>query len=633
MAAALAAVASARAIVERPAVPRVGAWQSIGPEGAAALGFAVDHLHPGTVYALTSGRVFRSIDGGAFWGSSQAVPGRFGTSIAVSPGDEPVLFVTDTYEALLRSADGGATWESFELGGDYADAVAVDPSAPDRVWAAVAGSIWRSSDRGVTWENMAIPGLSILVDRSDGGRVFAGNYQGIFRSVDAGASWQKVSDQTYARGFAQDPEREDVLLGWTFDNYSSGIVRSTDGGDSWSAANKPPGFIKGVAVDSDGNVYATTEFGLSMSRDGGSTWTPVLPEFAPGAAVLTDDSRPETVYASAGLSLIRTSDAGATFSAPTRGLVNPGWSTVGIDPGNPRHVLLAGSLLGVLVGNQLSTTYTTRDSGTTWTSSRPGYVSAFAVDPTNPERVYAAGGSGVFRSDDGGATWTVSSTDLFPPTSILMDPLDPATLYVGTCCGLRGSGGGVYKSSDSGATWHQTSFGFPDPPEDTLWWVNSLAADAQGIIYATSPGGLKRSTNQGGSWTELRSSRTSFVAVDPLSPQRLYVVIGYSNLERSDDGGTSWTRLEGVVDVTSVVPSPSVSGRLFAATSDRGVLHSEDYGETWESWNDGLRDLCIASLVIEAAGETLVAGTCSNGVYVRTVRPSRDTRVLTRDVR
>ncbi len=306
---------------------------------------------------------------------------------------------------------------------------------------------------------------------------------------------------------------------------------------------------------------------------------------------------------------------------PEENLVNPGWSYIGLDPRDPRHVLVAISS----VTDQLPTTYSTRDGGSTWTRSEPGYVNAFAVDPETPERVYAAGGSGVFRSDDGGSTWTRSSIGLdYGAVTILMDPLDSSTLYVGSCCGIRGSGGGVYRSSDSGATWHETGFGVPDPPQDRLWWVTSLAADPQGVIYAAGVAGLKR-----GFWTNFGLPGTTFVAVDPLSPDRLYVVIGGSALERSVDGGTSWTRLEGAT-VTSVVPSPSVSGVLYATTSDRGVLRSEDYGDTWEPWSDGLRDLCVATMAIDAAGETLVAGTCSSGVYERSVRPPRRPVVLTR---
>lgn len=623
----------AQAIVERPAIPRVGAWRSIGPEGAVVLGFAVDPSRPGTVYAATSRRLYRSIDDGVTWGSDQAIPGFSATGIALSPGDEPVLFVTDRYEGLLRSADGGRSWMSFQLGGDIGIGVTVDPNAPDRVWAAVSDGIWRSTDRGETWEVMGLPGgQAVLVDRTDGNRVFAGTTLGLFRSLDSGSSWQKVSDNS-VNGLTQDPAREGVFFGWRSDNYSSEIAQSTDDGDSWSATNKPSGFIRGLALDATGVVYATTDFGLSLSRDGGSTWTAVPTEPGPGAAVFADGSRPEVVYAGAGLSVHRTRDGGATFSSSARGLVNPGSYWVALNPRDPRHVL--GGASSATLGAGFPSTYSSRDGGSTWTRSEPGDVSSFAVDSERPERVYAAGGSGVFRSDDGGTTWTRSSTGLdYPVTAILQDPLDPATFYVGSCCGPNGHAGGVYKSSDSGATWTQKAGGFPSNPTDPEdLRVNSLAANPlTGAIYAASDFGIMRSLNHGESWIRLGLRETGFVAVDPVSPETVYV-IGMddesSGLFRSDDGGTFWSHLDGV-SVRSVVPDPSTSGVLYATTLDRGVLRSADRGVTWESWNDGLRDLCVASIAIDASGQTLVAGTCSNGVYERSVRRPRKTEVVTR---
>ncbi len=615
---------SAQGTVERPAIPRVGAWQSIGPEGATVLGFAVDSSRPETVYALTPGRLFRSIDAGITWASHESVPGRFPTGIALSPGNDPVLFVTDSSEGLLRSDDGGKTWKRFELGGDIGESVTVDPSAPDRVWAAVSDGIWRSIDRGETWE-LSFGGHAVLVDRTDGNRVFAASTGGLFRSLDSGSTWQKVSDHTGATGLTQDPTDSRILFAWGPGVYSFGIGKTVDGGDTWVMTNNPLGSINGLAIDAQGVVYATNVAGLSLSRDGGSTWIPAVTESGPGAAALSDTSRPDTVYASVGLSVVRTRDGGTTFSSSRKGLVNPGRSEVGLDPRNPRHVLVGAPSA---IGDAWPTVYSTRDGGSTWTESHPGYIEAFAVDPGDPERVYAAGGSGVFRSDDGGSTWARSSTGIdYPPTTILMDPVDPATLSVGACCGSRGSGGGVYRSHDSGATWFQSGF-FPDPPEDRLWWVTSLAADAETrAIYAAGPRlGLRRSS------LSLGFDGASFVAVDPLAPENVYAIGFYggsAGLFRSGDRAASFNLLEGVA-VDSVVPDPSLSGRLYATTTDRGVLRSTDHGVSWEPWNDGLRDLCVASLAIDAAGETLAAGTCTNGVYVRTVRPPRDSRVLLR---
>src|SRR5439155_26784295 len=91
-----------------------------------------------------------------------------------------------------------------------------------------------------------------------------------------------------------------------------------------------------------------------------------------------------------------------------------------------------------------------------WTSNGPygGTVWAVAIDPVTPTRLYAGTPGGIFRSTDGGASWSGANSGLSTsPYSIVIDPSAPATLYAGG----PAADGGVFKSTDGAASWNKTS--------------------------------------------------------------------------------------------------------------------------------------------------------------------------------
>src|SRR5437764_134751 len=93
-----------------------------------------------------------------------------------------------------------------------------------------------------------------------------------------------------------------------------------------------------------------------------------------------------------------------------------------------------------------------------WTSLGPdgGSISALVIDPQNTRTVYAATGSGVFKTTDGGASWSqASALNERIVQTLLIDPQNSRTLYAGT------RNYGVLKSTDAGASWVNSGLGFP----------------------------------------------------------------------------------------------------------------------------------------------------------------------------
>src|SRR5262249_2976941 len=125
-----------------------------------------------------------------------------------------------------------------------------------------------------------------------------------------------------------------------------------------------------------------------------------------------------------------------------------------------------------------------------------GSVNVLAVDPVTPTTVYAGTTSGLFRSADGGASWTTVNPGLtyFTQSSLAVDPVTPTTLYAA-------NHGGVFRSADGGANWTRVGAGEPHLNDATLLAVNPMIHTT---VYAgTSRSGLYRSTDAGGNWTRI----------------------------------------------------------------------------------------------------------------------------------
>lgn len=219
------------------------------------------------------------------------------------------------------------------------------------------------------------------------------------------------------------------------------------------------------------------------------------------------------------------------------------------------------------------------DAGVTWTDVSRGFfsgpVGAVAVDPVNPEIVYAGtggnhlaeaslDGDGLYRSTDGGATWKrVAFAASKRVSRIQIDPRDPKVIYVGVLGNVYREGGerGVYKTTDGGETWRRvldispragvgdlvldphspsTIFASFWPPARTPWSMRQYGPDA----------GLFRSTDGGATWTNLKAAPglpqgdwgNAQIAVSPVKAGRVYLLLDSEKpgVYRSDDGGASW---------------------------------------------------------------------------------------------
>jgi len=242
---------------------------------------------------------------------------------------------------------------------------------------------------------------------------------------------------------------------------------------------------------------------------------------------------------------------------------------------------------------------TSRTAGAgTWKELGPGNIGgrtrALAIDPTNPDVMYAAGvAGGVWKSTDGGASWNVAD-DLMLNLSvctIAIDPVNPSVLYAGTGEGYYLSdvfvrGLGIFKSVDAGATWNQLSGTVSGVPTGAFDYVNEvvISPNDSNRVYAGTRTGVWRSLDAGQSWSVVLSN-PQYLATSPATngcavgctdlairtdknPDVLYACFGSvqsDGLYRTLTGGNSW----------QAYTVPSNQGRMSVAfaPSDNDIMY------------------------------------------------------------
>ena len=208
------------------------------------------------------------------------------------------------------------------------------------------------------------------------------------------------------------------------------------------------------------------------------------------------------------------------------------------------------------------------------------------------EVCFAARAAGLFRSQDGGASWQPAYASLnlpasLPTLSVAVPQDDAQDLTV-----LTGVGGGILRSSDGGLTWENIPLPPPPPVVSALVFSPNYAQD--GIVLAGSmEDGVLFSYNRGRSFTSwnfgLLDLNILCLAVSPdfASDENLYVGT-QSGIFRSTNGGRAWREVDlpfGFEAVISLAISPGFKKNqtLFAGTESKGLWRSVDGGKTWHS--------------------------------------------------
>jgi photosystem II stability/assembly factor-like uncharacterized protein len=228
-----------------------------------------------------------------------------------------------------------------------------------------------------------------------------------------------------------------------------------------------------------------------------------------------------------------------------------------------------------------------------------GRMNAIAVDPNNPQHLYAgAADGGVWVTNDGGTTWSPRAQTLpvITISSLVVDPNDGNVVYAATgdADGRETPSIGVYKSTDGGATWAVTGLTYQ---LTDFRYIPKLAIDPTNgsNVYAATTEGVFYTRDGGKNWTKVAPDGGNFtvyrdVKFRPGSPATVYTVTDAGVFYRSVDSGVTWqAATAGLPDATSTMRAvlavsaadANIVYLLAASSTDLGIYKSFDGGTTF----------------------------------------------------
>jgi len=261
-----------------------------------------------------------------------------------------------------------------------------------------------------------------------------------------------------------------------------------------------------------------------------------------------------------------------------------------VDPANPKHLVVGAYVVGD--GGDI---YVSNDGGTTWAGEpemEGQSVRALTSAPSDPKLLVAGTLEGVFRSTDTGAHWERisprDSAEIHEIESLAVDPADPNVIYAGTWHL-------PWKTTDGGKTWTSIKQGIIEDSD-----VFSIVVDPKrsNVVYLSACSGIYKSEDGGGKFTggvgvnkaqgiPSTARRTRVLMQDPNHLDTVFAGTT-EGLYRTFDAGKYWMQTTGAdLIVNDVYIDPENSKHVLLATDRRGVLASEDGGDSFAPSNSG----------------------------------------------
>ncbi len=526
-------------------------------------------------------------------------PGNIGgrtRALLVHPQNPEILWAAGVSGGIWKTVDGGNRWEPLAdfLPNIAVNSMAMDPDNPDVIYAGTGegyfrevvrgtslplrgAGIFKTIDGGETWRRLASTRTSdfhwvndVLVSPVDSTRVYASTRSGVWRSADSGATWTRVLATDILGGCfdleARSDQPTDFLLASCGTFVQALVYRNpaAEGATPWEAVLSEEGMgltSLAVAPSQQGTVYA-----LSASYLGG----------------------PQGRFNGGLHAVFRSQQGGAAGS----------WTA---QVRNSNEV----KLNTLLLSNPLIATLQTCFQGQDRYSTLGWYTNMIAVDPFDPDIVWA-GGVDLFRSDDGGENWGVVSYWWDSPPSahadqhvIVFHPQydgeDNQILFLG-------NDGGVWRSENARAASATGDQATCDRSNSEVVWSSlnhnygvtqfyhgAPFPDGARFIGGTQDNGTLLGSDEQGpdDWDHVLGGDGGYVAVNPDRPETVYAESQFLALSKSTNGGRSFQRkTSGIAEsganflfIAPFAMDPSDPRRLWIG--GRQMWRTADEAESW----------------------------------------------------
>ncbi|HTX18412.1 MAG TPA: FlgD immunoglobulin-like domain containing protein [Bacteroidota bacterium] len=440
---------------------------------------------------------------------------------------------------------------------------------------------------------------AIVVNPSDTDQIIAGSVSGgIWKSTDGGASWTSKSDTLNFEAIGClliDPSNNNTVYAGTGEGwlnldavYGGGIYKSTDFGESWTLLSSTSGSaaqnfrnVMKMTSDPSGNIYAatknytyeygggsyTTSGGLYMSSDQGASWTKISSTttstnyFNPCDVIaLTSTIIMYAVEANGPTlgGIYRTTNGGGFWSKVSSSLPTSGYGRIALaqDPNNSSVLYAAFESLDTTPAGDggLKGIFKSTDGGATWTQlntppkiastgntsyfrDQGWYDNVIAVDPNNSSNIYL-GGVDMMKSTDGGSTWNQLTYWYSGYGSPYVHADHHAIVFVRSSPNtiIDGNDGGIYKTTDGGASWSNLNNGLAI----TQFYGGAVYKTGATYYGGTQDNGHLKFSGTGSTWTEAVGGDGGYAAQDQTSDQVSYEEYTYLQLSKTTDGGATW---------------------------------------------------------------------------------------------
>jgi photosystem II stability/assembly factor-like uncharacterized protein len=633
-------------------------------EPVASIGaIALAPSNPGIIYVGTGEQclrneisygngVYKSLDGGKTWTNIGLRDSRHIAKILVDPHNPDIVYVAAIGHAfgpneergVFRSSDGGKTWQKILYVDDKTGAtdLVFDPNNPNilfaamyqvrrAAWTMISGGpgsgLYKSTDAGSTWmhiEGHGLPGgilgrIGVAVSQANSNRVYAmieAKENALYRSDDGGDTWRMMNnDPIWVRPWYQnhvfaDPQNVDTVY-----LLDLGVFRSTDGGRLFDSLPVPHGDNHELWIDPTNpkRMIEADDGGATITVDGGTTWTPQNNQpTAQFYHIATDNDFNYRIYGaqqdSTTVAIRSRSDEGSIDERDWHPVGGGESGFIWPDPRDP-EIVYAGDHNG----------HFTRYDGHSgqiqniapWLGARAhppanlkhrfNWTSPMQISPHDPSVLYL-GGEVLFRTADGGMSWTVISPDLTRNDKTKQqstpEPLTP---------------------DNSSAEYYDTIFAVAESPiQKDLIWVGT----DDGLVHLTRDGGKNWANvtpKQLPEW-----ARVNFIEPSPYDVGTAYLAADAHFLDRfqpmifkTTDLGKSWTEITSGLPPKDFVHCVHVDskrkGLLFAGL-ETGMYVSLDDGANWQSLQLNLPHAPVYDMTVH--GDDLVVATHGRAFWV-----------------
>ncbi len=535
---------------------------------------------------------------------------------------------------IFCSTDAAVTWSGPPSGSDFGSIANVEVGETANTIYMIGGiNIYKSSDACATWtelqgsieENdfgtaMKYAHDVLLVARRDGT---------IDKSTDGGETFTNVTVNAGATGLtdiAASPT-DDVFFALATIGSDQTLYKSTDAGDTWSTVGKSGNFSKvGIDPNNANFIIVAGNDDVDYSTDGGTSFSDGLAGSSNTSISFVTVSGTDRAFVGPNY----TTDDGSNWTDINNTASSTDTDLGGVvvaDPDNSSQFFMVSGR-----GIAKST-----DSQDTWTDS---VTNMFGVNVTGIQQttdkntIYLACTGGIAKTsnylDGDSATWTfpIDPTDMGVAAMdvLLPDKSDPDTV-------IASAFGKIYKSTNGGTTWTETDTTGVLQNRDE---VNTFAVNSDGDLFAgfnntdDGDGGVLTSTDNGDSWSETNIPNDPTINKLISVGNVIYAAVGSENNDASNvrgiyklDSGT-WTQLSGDIDGERIRDIAASSTSLIAVGGEvtqgtGGVFRSNDDGETWTEISTGITETrCMKSIAIDPDNESTLfaAFGCPAGTMV-----------------